>query len=87
MDRIPVLLSWKSNSRSAAIHMTYAIYINTWRRRARAHRFDCAISRNRFSDPDYGYWLDADTHEGALEAVRELPLDDVSDCDLWLLPE
>lgn len=61
LDCVPSRLSRDSNRGSAASYMPYAVYINTWRKRARVHRFDCAISRNRFSDPDYGYRIDADT--------------------------
>ncbi len=87
LDRFPSRLSRDSNRGSAVTYMTYAVFISTWRKRARVHRFDCAISRNRFSDRDYGYWIAADTYEGALEAASEFPPGEVADCHLCLRPE
>ena len=72
---------------SGASYTPYAVYVNTWQSRARIHQSRCAFSVNRFNDPGYGYWLDADTYEGAREAAGELPLQEVLDCFLCMGPE
>lgn len=65
----------------------YAIYVNTWQSRARIHQAGCAFWASRSNDPADGYWLDADTYEGAHDAARELPLQEVLDCFLCMRPE